>query len=89
MPTDRPRHLVTETDPVAQALDEAARRWPQDRDRRARLLVRLALEGHRALVGQAELAHEARAVAVRSTSGALDGLYGPDYLTALRAEWPE
>lgn len=28
MPTTRRRHPVTETDEVAQALDEAARRWP-------------------------------------------------------------
>jgi hypothetical protein len=46
MPTTRPRHFVTETDDLAEALDEAARRWPNLS--RAQLLVRLALEGHRA-----------------------------------------
>lgn len=89
MPTTRPRHLVTETDPIARALDEAARRWPEDRDRRARLLVRLALEGHRALVTQASQAQERCVAAVLGTSGVLDGVYGPGYLDGLRAEWPE
>ena len=28
VPTNRPRHAVTETPEVAAALDEAARRWP-------------------------------------------------------------
>jgi hypothetical protein len=28
MPTARPRHPVTETDEIAQILDEAARKWP-------------------------------------------------------------
>lgn len=28
MPTVRPRHAVTETEEIAQVLDEASRRWP-------------------------------------------------------------
>lgn len=28
MPTTRPRHPVTETDEIAEILDDAARRWP-------------------------------------------------------------
>jgi hypothetical protein len=48
---------VTETDDLAEALDEAARRWPDLS--RAQLLVRLAL-GHRA-AQQAQ--HERRGLA--------------------------
>ena len=40
MPMSRPRHLVTETDLLAAALDAAARRWPGRS--RPQLLVRLA-----------------------------------------------
>ncbi|MDQ1744816.1 MAG: hypothetical protein QOE23_3155, partial [Pseudonocardiales bacterium] len=50
MPTTRPRHLITETDPVAKALDDAAKRWPEDRDSRAKLLLHLVEEGHHALI---------------------------------------
>lgn len=88
VPTTRPRHLITETEPIALALDDAARRWPEDSDRRARLLVRLALEGHRAIVVGTDQADEVRRADIRRTSGAMDGVYGPAYLDELRAEWP-
>jgi hypothetical protein len=86
VPTSRPRHFVTETDDLAQALDAASVRWPDLS--RSQLLVRLALEGHRA----AQHAHDERCrrrlAAVRKHSGLLTGAYGPDYLDRLRAEWP-
>lgn len=88
MPTTRPRHLITETDQVARALDDAARRWPADRGNRARLLRRLLEEGHRALVGQQQTVVLERREAVARTSGALTGLYGESYLSELREDWP-
>jgi hypothetical protein len=86
MPTTRPRHFVTETDDLAAALDAAAARWPDLP--RAQLLVRLALEGHRAAQRAHEARHRRRLAALRTHSGALTGVYGPDYLQRLREEWP-
>jgi len=80
--------LITETEQVAQALDEAAKRWPAESGNRARLLLRLLEEGHRAVVGQRENAIRQRREAVVRTSGALSGDYGGDYLTELRGDWP-
>lgn len=54
MPTSRPRHVVTESNELARALDAAATRWPGSS--RARLLVQLALDRHRA----AQQAHDER-----------------------------
>ena len=88
MPTTRRRHLITETDQVARALDDAAKRWPDDRQNRARLLVRLVEEGHRATVEQHDHTVEERRRAVMLTSGVLTGAYGPDYLDDLRDDWP-
>ncbi len=89
MPTALPRHSVTETAEVARALDDAAKRWPADSGNRARLLLRLVAEGHRAVVGeQARLAGERRD-AVTATRGALTGVYTAEYLRELREEWPE
>ena len=86
MPTTRPRHFVTETDDLANALDAAALRWPDAS--RSQLLVRLALEGHRA-AQQAQTARRAlRVAAIRKHSGTLTGAYGPGYLDDLREEWP-
>ena len=89
MPTTKPRYLVTETDQVAKALDDAARRWPQDRGSRTKLLVHLVEEGHRALLEDAANRAAGRRAAIERTSGVLSGTYEPQYLTQLREDWPE
>lgn len=86
VPTTRPRHFVTETDDLAEALDAAASRWPALS--RPQLLVRLALEGHQAAEQARDERRRRRIAAVREHSGALTGAYGPDYLARLREEWP-
>ena len=88
MPTTRPRHVVTESDAVARALDDAARRWPSDEGNRTKLLLHLLEEGHRVLIEERERNDEARRRTVEITSGALTGLYGRGYLDALREDWP-
>ena len=89
MPTTRPRHVITETDDVARALDDAARRWPAERGNRRKLLLRLMEEGHRAIGDRDERGAAARRAAAARTSGVLTGSYGDDYLKDLRADWPE
>lgn len=86
MPTTRPRHFVTETDDLAKALDAAAVRWPDLS--RAQLLVRLALEGHRAAERARAERRAHRIDVVRRHSGMLTGAYGPGYLERAREEWP-
>ncbi len=89
MPTVRPRHTITETDRVAQAIDRAAQRWPDERGSRARLLQRLIEEGEHAIQERGEDAARLRREAIARTSGALTGTYGEDYLDRLRQDWPE
>jgi hypothetical protein len=89
MPTSRPRHTITENDELSSALDDAAERWPEDRHSRARLLLHLAREGHRALKEQDLARENRRRGAVRRTSGALTGAYETGYLDRLRGEWPQ
>jgi hypothetical protein len=88
MPTTRPRHLVTETDELAQALDDAAKQWPADSGSRAKLLLHLVYEGHRAVISDRERRAAARRDAVMRTRGALTGAYGKNYLDELRQDWP-
>lgn len=88
VPTTRRRHVITETDAVSRALEDAAKRWPEDSHHRSKLLLHLLEEGHRAVVGRAEERVAARRDGVASTAGALTGSYGADYLCQLREEWP-
>jgi hypothetical protein len=81
--------VITETVDVARALDDAAKRWPEDAHDRRRLLMHLVDEGHRAALEQHEVHVAERRAAVRRTGGALTGIYGEGYLTELRQDWPE
>lgn len=87
VPTTRPRVFVTETDELKLALDEAARRWPGES--RSGLVVRLALEGHRAAQVEQDQLLRRRTAAIDHWSGAFSDGYDPELLTALRADWPE
>lgn len=79
--------MITENDQVAQALDDAARRWPEDRESRPKLLLHLVQEGHQAVLEQAEAHRNARLAAVLRTSGALTRTYEAGYLDRLRDDW--
>lgn len=86
MPTTRPRHLVTETDELSEALDAAALRWPDLS--RGQLVARLAVEGHRAVAAEHGRRREQRLAVLRAHSGALTGVYDASDRERLRAEWP-
>lgn len=84
MPTTRPRYTLTDTGVLREQLDEAQRRWPEVRSRKE-LLLRLAEAGRKAIA--LEAGERKRAIA--QTAGALTGVYPPDALEQLRADWPE
>lgn len=86
MPTTRPRVLVTETDELKLALDEAARRWPGES--RSALLVRLALEGHQAAQAEHAAIVQSRVEAVDRWSGSFSEGYESDLLERIREDWP-
>jgi hypothetical protein len=79
---------LTETDELATALDEAARRWPEDASSGSRLLLRLVEAGQAAINENAARARARRDDAVERTHGQFRGVYGPDYLERLCDEWP-
>ncbi|MDN5796368.1 MAG: hypothetical protein L0H79_11540 [Intrasporangium sp.] len=89
MPTTRPRHAVTETPDIHEALVVAARRWPQDQGRPGLLLRRLIAEGRRSIEPQVADMRADRLAALHRVSGSYTGMYEPGYLDELRAEWPE
>lgn len=86
MPTVRPRHQITETPAVAQAIDRAARRWPQEP--RSKLLLRLVDAGASVLENEQRQASDDHRHAVLSSSGKYPDAFGADYLQELRQDWP-
>jgi hypothetical protein len=80
--------MITQTDEVARALDDAARQWPQDRERPTKLLLDLVREGHRAITADADRTTADRRAAIERTGGALTGSYPAGYLDDLRGDWP-
>ncbi|NYI76989.1 hypothetical protein [Nocardioides panzhihuensis] len=88
MPTARARHTVTETDEVASALAAAAKRWPDDRDRPARLLLRLVRAGEEAIADDEAHKTAERRRTIRETSGVITDPDMTASLEELRDEWP-
>ena len=86
MPTARPRHQITETPDVAQAIDRAARRWPGEP--RAKLLLRLVDTGSAVLELERQQEVEAHRRAVEASSGAYADAFPEGFLGELRDDWP-
>lgn len=66
----------------------AARRWPTLSGKPAHLLHRLIIAGGQAIQREVDQASCRRAADIEATQGVLAGVYGPNYLNELRADWP-
>ncbi len=84
MPTIRARHTLTETEDIANALDDAAVAWPALRGDRGALLRKL-VEAGRASVHVDGAVH----ALINGAAGAATGTYPRDARAILLAEWPE
>jgi hypothetical protein len=82
--------MITETEAVASALEEAAQVWPEEAHRPGRLLLLLVQAGREHLLeGDAqERVRDQRLRALREASGAFTGAFGAGYLNELREDWP-
>jgi len=78
--------MITETDEVADALALAAQRWPDDRDQRAKLLLRAIEEWARNVVRERD---QHRAAILAASGTAFPGEFEVGYLDALREDWSE
>jgi hypothetical protein len=81
--------MITETDDIRQAIDDADDRWPELGGDRAALLRRLVLEGARS--GAEELTKQRADFleALAAVSGSMTGVYPAGAAQSLREEWPE
>ena len=86
MPTVRPRHMITETPDVEQALDVAERRWPGVP--RGQLLKRLIREGAESVRGATDSLLEDRMARILAAAGGFDDCFNPALREELREDWP-
>ena len=89
MPTARARHMITETDEIAAAIDAAAVRWPESAGERAELLRRLIGSGLADMQAQEVRRRELKREAILEAAGSMTGLWPEGWLRELRNEWPE
>lgn len=81
--------MITESDSLARAIDDAARLWPELKDERAELLRRLIERGIEAVEAEQNEHLEARRKAIREAAGSLSGIWPANWREELRAGWPE
>lgn len=70
-----------------QAIDLAARRWPDEP--RSKLLLRLVTAGRVALEEGMDLTTRRRQEAIMASSGKYADAFSSDYLANLRRDWAE
>jgi len=88
-PSTNRRHAITETEDISNALEVASRTWPDLADKPCALLRQLILVGRNTLARDHAAADQTRRQVVEATTGALAGVFGPDYLSELREDWSE
>jgi len=81
--------MITESDALAKAIDDAARLWPEVKDERAELLRRLIDRGIESVEAEFNEQIESRRKAVMEVAGSLSGIWPANWREEMRAGWPE
>ena len=81
--------MITESDALAKAIDDAARLWPEVKDERAELLRRLIDRGIESVEAEFNEQIEARRKTVMEVAGSLSGIWPSNWREEMRAGWPE
>lgn len=89
MPTARQRHMITETAPLARALDEASTLWPEVASERSKLLQKILSEGMETVHLRAKNKKLEKERVIRQVAGSMNGIWPDGWREELLNEWPE
>lgn len=81
--------MITESDELAHALEDAGRLWPEIRGQRTALLKKIISAGIQSVESESEQLKSARLAALDKYSGAFTGLWPQGWHQNMVAEWPE
>lgn len=88
MPTTRPRHMITESDRIAEALKSAELLWPELRGDSSALLRKILETGMAEVQKSVATRAESRLGAISKAAGSLSGTWPSNWRDELRDEWP-
>ena len=88
MPTTRPRHMITESDRIAEALELAALKWPEHSEDRGALLRKILEIGLDSLSQSASQETSARLQQIAKAAGSMDGIWPKNWREELSQDWP-
>jgi hypothetical protein len=81
--------MITESDALTKAIDDAARLWPEIADERAELLRRLLDRGIQSVEAEFQEQIESRRKAIMEVAGSMPGVWPSNWREEMRAAWPE
>lgn len=88
MPTERPRHMITETDELSEALAHAERLWPELKGQRSQLLRKILEVGSEQLVKSANEEASERERLIQNLAGTLNDVWPANWREELADDWP-
>ena len=81
--------MITESEPIARALDAAASLWPEAADNRTELLRKILAEGITVVNNKAADQSAARLAAIEKLVSISRGMWPADFDQQRKSEWPE
>lgn len=88
MPTTRPRHMITESEQLAHALELAGERWPEIAEDKGKLIKKMLEFSAEALRKEQNSVMAQRLSKVEELAGSLEDVWPANWREEARAEWP-
>lgn len=88
MPTTKPRHMITESDDVAAALELAKARWPELSNDKGKLLKKMLEFSALAIAREMDLKRNSRLSKIEDIAGSMPDVWPENWREEARSEWP-